>query len=154
MKSIIIALTLIFIGLSGLIADSAERKGDEFVTGIKALTTQVKQFQKDVKAFEKSHIYIPVSVSAYNPLVGQTDSTPFITASMQRVRSGIIALSRDIEKSFGLEFGDKVHLLGLGTFEFQDRMNKRWKRRADVFMWSKKAALRFGRQQAVMMIEG
>ena len=154
MKPIIIAMAIIFIGLSLLIAAMADRAGDEFVLDIKALTNQVKELEKNVQAFEDDHAYVRVSVSAYNPTRQQCDSTPFITASNQRVRKGIVALSRDLEKDFGLKFGDTVHLLGHGTFEFQDRMNKRWKRRVDLFMWNKKEAMKFGRQQGMMVIKG
>ena len=73
-------------------------------------------------------ISIPVHVTAYSPTVSQTDSTPYITASGIRVRKGIIALSWDLEKGLGLKFKDIIHLKNLGTFEFQDRMNKRWKK--------------------------
>ena len=98
-------------------------------------------------------VKIPVSVSAYNACPKQTDSTPYTMASGKRVYEGAIALSRDIEKEFGLKFGDKITLFGR-TFDFMDRMNKRWKRRVDVFMWSKEKAKKFGRQQAVMVIKG
>jgi len=77
-----------------------------------------------------------VTVTAYEPKVSQTDDTPLITASNQTVRVGICAVSRDIEKRYSLEFGDKIHLEDIGTFEFSDRMNRRWKNRVDIFMWS------------------
>ena len=68
----------------------------------------------------------------YNADEEQTDSTPTITASGERVREGICALSRDIEQEFGLEFGDKIFINGYGEFEFQDRMNKRIKKGVDL----------------------
>jgi len=37
--------------------------------------------------------YIPVEVTSYNADEAQTDSTPTITASGERVREGIVALS-------------------------------------------------------------
>lgn len=104
-------------------------------------------------------VKIPVSVSAYNACPTQTDSTPYIMASGKRVYEGAVALSKDIEKEFGLKFGDKITLgdeitLLDRTFVFEDRMNKRWKRRVDIFMWSKKEAKKFGRQQTVMVTRG
>ena len=92
-----------------------------------------------------------VTVTAYSPSVDETDSTPYITASNQRVRDGICALSRDIEKQFKLKFGDLIHLEGIGTCEFQDRMHKRKRRQVDLFMWWKRAALRFGVIERVRM---
>ena len=93
---------------------------------------------------------IEVSVSAYTPTHKECDSTPLITASNKKVRKGIVALSRDLERKFNLRFGDKIKLYGIGTFEFQDRMHKRWKKRVDVFMWNKKKAFEFGRKNGVV----
>lgn len=95
---------------------------------------------------------VPVTVTAYAPLRAQTDSTPFTTASNQRVRTGICALSRDLEKHLDLEFGDSVHIAGIGTYEFQDRMNKRWKKRVDIFFWKNKDAKKFGIRKSQIII--
>jgi hypothetical protein len=59
---------------------------------------------------------IPVKVTAYNPVRSQTDGSPFITASNKRVRDGMIALSRDLERDLGFRFGDTVYLYGIGWF--------------------------------------
>ena len=48
-------------------------------------------------------IRIPVTITAYSPRKGETDNTPFITASNKRVREGIIALSRDLEEELSIE---------------------------------------------------
>ena len=88
-----------------------------------------------------------LNITAYTASVEETDDTPFTTASNQRVRVGICALSRDIEKDFGLKFGDEIVIEGLGKFEFQDRMNKRLKKHVDIFMSSKFEAFQFGRKK-------
>ena len=80
--------------------------------------------------------YIPVTVTAYEPKTEQTDDTPLITASNERVRLGIIALSKDLEKEYNFHFGDTIWLEKYGLFVFEDRMHPRWKRRVDIFMWS------------------
>ena len=90
-----------------------------------------------------------VVVTAYSPSIGQCDSTPFITASNTRVRKGIVALSRDLEKRYGLKFGDEIRLRGLGVYEFADRMHKRWRNKVDVFMWEKGKAVKFGKKTAI-----
>jgi len=97
---------------------------------------------------------IPVTVTAYNALSSQTDSTPFITASNTRVRSGICAVSRDIERTLGLKFGDFLHLEGIGTCEFQDRMHRRKRKQVDLFMWDRASALEFGRKKSILTKEG
>ncbi len=95
---------------------------------------------------------VPVVVTAYNPVASQTDSTPKITASNKRVRLGIVALSRDLEKEFGFKFGDTVVIEGHGFFVFEDRMNKRWRRRVDILMFSMEAAREFGVQSSHLMV--
>ncbi len=95
---------------------------------------------------------ISVMVTAYNPVKAQTDNTPMTTASNKKVKEGMIALSRDLEKEFGFKFGDEIFLLGLGKFIFEDRMNKRWKRRVDILMMSKKKARGFGIQCSFLVI--
>ena len=93
---------------------------------------------------------IEVEITAYNAEEAQTDSTPLITASGKKVQENYCALSRDIEKEFGLEFGDIVHIEGYGDFEFQDRMNKRIKRGVDIFRWDRQEALEIGRREGII----
>jgi 3D (Asp-Asp-Asp) domain-containing protein len=95
---------------------------------------------------------IPVEITSYNADPAQTDSTPEITASGKKVSETYCALSRDIEKEFGLKFGDKVDIEGYGVFEFQDRMNKRIKRGVDIFRWSRQEALEIGRREGVIRV--
>ena len=49
-----------------------------------------------------------VKATAYNSEVGQTDNSPFITATGTRVRPGVIALSRDLLRVF--PYGTRVTL--------------------------------------------
>ena len=84
-----------------------------------------------------------VKATAYNPSPWQTDSTPFIAAWGDRVRPGIIAVSRDLEKQ-GLTRGKKVFVDGYGEFEVLDRMHKRKKNQIDIFMMEYKDAIQFG----------
>ena len=93
-------------------------------------------------------INITVTVTAYNASSLQTDSTPMITASNIRVRSGICAVSRDIERRFKLKFGDIIHLENIGSCEFQDRMHRRKRKQVDLFMWEYKDAIEFGVQKS------
>ncbi len=98
-----------------------------------------------------SQYVMTVTVTAYSPSVDETDSTPYTTASNKRVRDGICALSQDIEKQFDLQWGDMIYLEGIGTCEFQDRMNKRMRKTVDLFFWWKRAAKRFGVIEGVRM---
>ena len=87
---------------------------------------------------------IPVKVTAYNPVWSQTDSSPLITASNKRVRAGMAALSRDLEREFGFRFGDAVYLYGIGRFVFEDRMHRRKRRHVDILMFNPTEARKFG----------
>ncbi|WP_338668488.1 3D domain-containing protein [Pseudodesulfovibrio methanolicus] len=86
-----------------------------------------------------------VTVTAYNPSTEQCDDDPLIAASMRKVRSGTIAVSRDLFDQ-GWVFGRKVRIEGLGIFEINDLMNKRYHQRIDIFMWDESRAREFGRK--------
>ncbi|NQT30478.1 MAG: 3D domain-containing protein [Candidatus Saganbacteria bacterium] len=83
-----------------------------------------------------------VVATAYNSLASQTDSTPWITASGTRCRKGVIA-------SNFLPFGTKVRIDGFGDqiFTVEDRMNRRYTKRIDIWFRSYKDAMRFGRRK-------
>lgn len=61
---------------------------------------------------------IYASVYGYSSDVSQTDDTPFITASGQHVRDGIVANNC-------LPFGTSV-IIGGRTYTVEDRMNRRY----------------------------
>ena len=84
-----------------------------------------------------------VVATIYHPVVGQTDDTPFITAS-----GGIIdpdnpgkhrwlAVSRDLEE-LGLKMGTMVCIDNAGDMNgdwiVMDRMNKRWTNKIDFLV--------------------
>jgi 3D (Asp-Asp-Asp) domain-containing protein len=92
-----------------------------------------------------------VTVTAYHNCPGS--KTPGITASGQRVKAGIIAVSRDVERNLNLDFGDRVLLHGYGVFEFQDRMASRWRQKVDIFMDCESKAARFGLRRYILLIK-
>lgn len=87
-----------------------------------------------------------VTVTAYSRRSGK------ITASGQKVRPGIIALSRDLERDWGAKFGDMIHLPGIGLLEFQDRMPHYWTERVDVYHECYHEAKRFGVKTALLEV--
>jgi len=95
---------------------------------------------------------IPVKVTAYNPVRSQTDSSPHITASNKLVRLGMVALSRDLEREFGLMFGDTIYLDGIGSFVFEDRMHRRKRRQVDILMFNPIEARKFGVKKSYLFI--
>lgn len=89
-----------------------------------------------------------VRVTAYASTPDETDDTPFITASGMRVRDGIVATNI-------LPFGTKIRipaLFGEKTFTVEDRMAPRMKNAVDVWMPTRAAAIRFGVNNADMVI--
>lgn len=90
-----------------------------------------------------------VIITAYSSTVGQTDSTPFITASNTRVRDGIIANNY-------LPFGTKVRMpeiYGDKIFIVEDRMNKRKSDyHVDIWLPSYLEAKEFGAQRTYIEV--
>ena len=77
-----------------------------------------------------------VTATAYTSTRGQTDSTPSIAAWGDRLAPGMkaIAVSRDLLE-LGLGRGTEVTIEGLdGTYVVLDKMNRRWKRKIDIYM--------------------
>lgn len=81
-----------------------------------------------------------ITVTSYNSLPGQTDSTPDITAFGTKTRDGIVAtnfLPKGTLVRFPEKFGDKV-------FVVEDRMNSRYYYRMDIWMADKQESIQFG----------
>ena len=95
---------------------------------------------------------LEVTVTAYNAVKSQTDSTPNLTASNKKPIEGYCGVSRDLEKLLGLKFGDFIYLEDIGSFQFQDRMHKRKKMQVDIFMKSVKKAKEFGVKTTKMIV--
>lgn len=89
-----------------------------------------------------------VVITAYSSTPGETDSSPFITASGTRVRDGIIAanfLKIGTQVKIPVLYGDKV-------FVVEDRMAKKNSHKVDIWMPSKSAALQFGVKKAEIVV--
>jgi 3D (Asp-Asp-Asp) domain-containing protein len=69
-----------------------------------------------------------------------------LTASGQRPKPGMIAVSRDL-RGQGWVFGRRVAIAGLGQFVIADLMHPRHRRSLDIVFPSKAKAVRFGRQK-------
>jgi 3D (Asp-Asp-Asp) domain-containing protein len=90
-----------------------------------------------------------VTVTAYHHCPGSQG----ITASGARVKTGMLAVSRDLERNLNLDFGDRVLLHGFGVFEVQDRMASRWQKKVDVYLDSQQKARRFGVKRYVVLVK-
>ncbi len=83
---------------------------------------------------------IEVVVTAYSSTPGQTDDTPFVTASGSYVRSGVVAANF-------LPFGTKIKLpeiFGDKIFTVEDRTHEKYNDRVDIWFSSTAEAIKFG----------
>ncbi len=81
-----------------------------------------------------------VSITAYSSTPDQTDSSPFTTAMGTEVRDGVIATNF-------LPFGTKIKIpqvFGDKIFTVEDRMNKRYSERIDIWFPDRESANNFG----------
>lgn len=89
-----------------------------------------------------------VWVTAYSSAPEETDDTPFITASGEQVRDGILAanfLPFGAEVQIPDAFGDKIFIV-------EDRMHPRKVNNVDVWMPTKDDALKFGAVFAEVLV--
>lgn len=89
-----------------------------------------------------------VTATAYSSTPDQTDDTPFVTARNTRVRDGIIAANF-------LPFGTEVRIpdiYGDKVFVVEDRMNKRYWHRVDIWFPERQMAKEFGVKKILIEI--
>jgi hypothetical protein len=100
------------------------------------------------------------SVSAYNPVAGQTDSDPDIVASGKKVQVGMVACSRDIP--FGATVTMKFKSGKTFTGVCEDRMARKFDHATnsalsmphfDILMFNYANAKQFGRQVASVSVQ-
>ena len=112
----------------------------------------IKRNVKMIRGFGKHKLR--VTATAYSSHRNQTDSTPFLAAWNNRIRPGmkIIAVSRDMLTRYGLRNGSRVRIGGLrGYYTVRDKMNKRYKKRIDIYMGvNRRRALQWGRRSVML----
>jgi len=96
---------------------------------------------------------LEVTATAYTSHKGQTDSSPSIAAWGDKLKPGMkcIAVSRDLLK-MGLHHGSVVQIEGFeGEYIVLDKMNKRWKKKIDIYMgMDRKLALQWGKKKVTI----
>ncbi len=93
-------------------------------------------------SIDKPRIIRWVTITAYSSTVDQCDDTPFIAASNKHVYDGMVAcnfLPFGTKVKFPDVFGDKI-------FTVDDRMNKKYNSRIDIWMPTREQAKQFGAQ--------
>lgn len=96
---------------------------------------------------------LKVTASAYTSSVGETDDTPNLAAWGDTLKPGMksIAVSRDLIE-MGLNHNQEVRIEGLdGTYRVLDKMNKRWKKKIDIYMGEDvEKARQWGKKEVVI----
>jgi 3D (Asp-Asp-Asp) domain-containing protein len=90
----------------------------------------------------KEPTVIKTLITAYSSCVEETDNTPFITASGNYVRPGVVAANF-------LPLGTKIRIpeiFGDKVFTVEDRMRRDYNDRVDIWFATKEGALNFGQQ--------
>jgi len=130
----------------------AKEKKARVKAKVKKRKLVIKQNVKMIRGFGKHKLR--VTATAYSSHSGQTDSTPFLAAWNNRIRPGmkIIAVSRDMLTRYGLRNGSRVRIGGLrGYYTVRDKMNKRYKKRIDIYMGvNRRRALQWGRRSVML----
>lgn len=148
--------------LQGFTTSASDRYGSlslPLFTAFVPVTAMFSQHGRLVKPVEMAAIYpqrapdatidgYSVTITAYASEVQHTDDEPFITATGRTVRPGIIAVSRDLLRTFTpgapFDYGDRVRLSRLGEFIVDDTMNSRWTKRVDIWVPTLEEARQFG----------
>ena len=144
------ALTVTIIGLV-IITGYFSSMLDDMRTEI--FTLQEQLAERDYSAW--GTLEFDVIVTMYNPLIGQTDSTPNQTADgtiinpKRATEYRYIALSRDLIARWGgpFEYGDYVMLKGTegydGVYQVRDTMASKFINRVDILLTEGSKQFRF-----------
>jgi 3D (Asp-Asp-Asp) domain-containing protein len=96
---------------------------------------------------------LQVTSTGYTSRKIETDDDPFTAAWGNTLRPGMkaVAVSRDLLR-MGLTRGTRIHIEGLpGTYIVLDKMNRRWKKRVDVYFgMDVKAARQWGKRKVTI----
>ena len=109
---------------------------------LQSVIDENKRLSEELDEYETQGI--SVTVTMYQPVARQTDSTPNILADGTKIRTQdasnykFIAVSRNLLKRWGgwLDYGDFILLRGTdgkdGVYQVRDTMNKRYVNRIDI----------------------
>lgn len=118
-------------------------EGKALVQGTSFLPLYSFSIPKEGYRFAEVHL---LDITGYSSTFDQTDGDPYITASNQNVRWGTVATNFP-EREEALPFGTKIRipeLFGDEIFTVEDRMNRRFNNRLDVWFPSRSQASQFG----------
>ena len=139
-KSILLGLAIVLVTYANGII-STKFLNDKNIQ-LQSLVDENKRLSEELSKYETEGMH--VTVTMYQPVARQTDSTPNILADGTRIRTQeaskykFIAVSRNLLKRWGgwLDYGDFILLRGTdgkdGVYQVRDTMNPRWVNRIDI----------------------
>jgi len=145
---LIISCLLLFLD-AGITDEKAQTQKEEFVYNS---LTHLQDYIDQTNRYDRvwfDGIEREVRITAYNPVQGQTDGRHWENANGTKVRNMGIALSRDLLTNYGggpYTKGDTIFVVV--PFVVEDTMAKKNKRRADILIERKYAALLWGVKNA------
>lgn len=147
-SSIIALIGVLVPSLAPLSVEGAQISGNATTTygyalhqgSTEAVLHRSEAIQDEKGRFQFTTVLNKVTVTAYSSTPDQTDDSPFIMASGKHVYDGAVAANF-------LPFGTAVRfpdLYGDKVFYVEDRMNRRYKDRMDIWMTTRGEARSFG----------
>ena len=139
----VLAFILLTVFANGFVSINILEKNKKYYQSLMESITEENIELTKILADLKSE-GMPVTVTMYQPVRRQTDSTPNILADGTRIRTQdasnykFIAVSRNLLKRWGgwLDYGDFVLLKGTtgkdGVYQVRDTMNPRFVNRIDI----------------------
>lgn len=153
-ESLLVAVLLVVVSYV-IVPLTAGAKGQELaqdraaVLMVAAMQNETVPFGRLPESAMTGPYYVKVvTATAYNSLVAQTDSTPFITASGTPTRHGVIAanfLPIGTQVTIPDYYGDQI-------FTVEDRMNPRYTDRIDIWMAEQAEARQFGKRSITIYV--
>ena len=116
---IVVVLATLVMYLDDAIHLGARQADIELLGSINPLSTVLNEPREVTAAAQHGPLgrtNVILRATGYNSLVSETDSTPFITATGERTRFGIVAVSRDLLNG-SLPYGSLVRLKDLGDYK-------------------------------------
>tara|TARA_B100000315_G_scaffold170481_1_gene159012 strand:- start:126 stop:638 length:513 start_codon:yes stop_codon:yes gene_type:complete len=119
-----------------------DRNANNYLDEISKLEITIDELEDELNEYKSGGM--SVTVTMYQPVRHQTDSTPNILADGTRIKTQdasnykFIAVSRNLLKRFGgwLDYGDFIFLRGTphkdGVYQVRDTMHSRWVNRIDI----------------------
>ena len=142
-RILICVLTVATVVMSMLTAECVSRLNyvDEELTFLRERIKEVEDemMLEDVKS---------VNVTAYTLNEKECGKDFTITASMEKAKPGMVAVSRDLFDD-GWTFGKRIYISGVGIFTIEDLIKGSHRNKIDVLMFDKKLAKKFGIKKGI-----